>query len=315
MIKYLSLTNSLNYLTCPYCYYTNGTTLKIKGESLVCNICRRKYKQTKKIIEFVQLKNLDKETRRELKGNTFALTKGNIKHYENKDQWSNYYNHSVEKKMQLLVNFLSQIKTSGLISLGSGPGFEIKQILKRKKIKTVFSSDLAFSATSVVPYTLKKFNINLFLFTSDLNLPPIRTDSKFPIVIYEALHHTGDMVATIEKIVKKNYKHILLVEPCTNFLVKILARMGLAERVEYSGLKPEFLDLKKFAKAVNQYDYKVRIKTMWEVPEDYFRVICKKEGLLQTFLVALIDLISAVGNLFKFGNFAIISLERKNDKK
>lgn len=315
MIRHIPLSKTLNYLTCPFCPRPNGTTLKGEKGALRCSVCKRKYKITSNIIEFVRPGDLDSETARELRGNTFKLTRENIKHYENKDKWSNYYNHFVEKKMNLLLNKLKKIRKSGIVSLGSGPGFEIKQLLKRKKLKTIFSSDLAYSATRVVPHTLKSYRINLCLFTSDLNRPPVRQDVNFPIVIYEALHHTGDMVATIEKFLERNYKHILFVEPSTNFLVRIMAKLGLAERVEYSGLKPEFLDLNKLKTVAEKYDYQISVDTIWEVPEDYFRIFCKKEGIVQNLLVGLIDLTTYVGNFFKFGNFAIVSLERQDAKR
>lgn len=139
-------------------------------------------------------------------------------------------------------------------------------------------------------------------------------DNKLPILIYEALHHTGDIHHSIEKLLQNKYKNILFVEPCTNFVIKILAKFNLAQRIEYSGLKPDFVDIKILKKLAKKYNYNLKIRTIWEIPEDFFKVICKKDSPWQTFLLKVIDSISSWGNNFQFGSFAIVSLERAKRK-
>lgn len=312
MIKFIPITLFPKYFTCPICSTEKKKVLKVIKNGVRCQNCKRKYLIKKNILEFVDYRDLDSKTKRELKGNRYPLTKKNIEHYANKDSWSNYYNHFANQKIDHLITYLNLIPMKGVISLGSGTGFELKEILKRKQINLIFSSDLSFSATSIVPTTLKGFDINLCLFTSDLNHVPVVPNDSLPILIYEALHHAGDIHLTIEKLLQKRFKNILFVEPSTNFLVKILAKLGLAQRIEYSGLKPEFLNIGILKKLSKKYKYKLKIRTLWEIPEDYFRIICKKESLLQSILLRLIDLISRIGNLFQFGSFAIVSLERIN---
>lgn len=314
MIKYITTNKFKKIFTCPKCLSLDKPTLKIIKNGVQCKNCNNKYLIKNHILEFIKNNSLDKETKRELKGNTFRLSKKNIDHYATKDEWSSYYNHFVNQKFDYLIYYLNYIQMKGIVSLGSGPGFEIKEILKRKPIKTILSSDLAFSATSVVPHALKDFNINLILFTSDINYNPVIPDDDFPILIYEALHHTGDIHLSIEKLFQNKYKNILFVEPTTNFIIKILAKFNLAQRIEYSGLKPDFLDINILKKLARKYNYKLKIRTLWEIPEDFFKVICKSESKLQTFLLTIIDKISALGNKFQFGSFSIVSLERINKK-
>lgn len=205
---------------------------------------------------------------------------------------------------------LNKIEIDGIVSLGSGPGFEIKQILKRKFIPLIFSSDLAFSATRIVPHTLKGFDITVCLFTSDLNFVPVLRKRKFPILIYEALHHTQDSHKTLERMLKKKYDNIFLVEPCTNFLIKIMAKLGMAQREEYSGLIPDFIDLNKVKSLADKYEYEIKICTIWEVPEEYARKICKKGSFLESILLLIIDIASTIGGVFNFGSFAIVHLHK-----
>lgn len=312
MTNFIKISALPRYFTCPFCQTKDKTTLRVIETGLRCQNCQRKFLIRSNILEFVVNKDLDSETRRELKGNRLSLTKKNIEHYATKDEWSSYYNHFVNQKFSYLMSFLNSVRIKGIISLGSGPGFELKQILRRKQIDTIFSSDLAYSTTRVVPTALKDFNITLCLFTSDINNTPVIPNDFFPILIYEALHHTGNIHLSIEKLLQRKFKNIFFVEPSTNFVIKILAKFNLAQRIEYSGVKPDFLDIGKLKRLAKKYKYNLKIRTLWDVPEEFFRVICKKESLLQTVLLGLIDLISKVGDKFQFGSFSVVSLERNS---
>lgn len=312
MIKFIKTSDLSKYFTCPFCLVKGRTTLETISNGLRCRKCQRRFLIRNHILEFIVDKELDSETRRELRGNRIALTKKNIEHYATKDEWSSYYNHFVNQKFGYLMSYLNSVRMKGITSLGSGPGFELKQILKRKQIDTIFSSDLAFSTTRVVPIALKDFDITLCLFTSDINNTPVLSNDSFPVLVYEALHHTGSIHLAIEKLLQKKYKNIFFVEPSTNFVIKILAKFNLAQRIEYSGVKPDFLDIGKLKRLAKKYKYKLKIRTLWDVPEEFIRVVCKKESSLEKILVWLIDLISKVGDKFQFGSFAVVSLERRS---
>lgn len=300
-----------DFLTCPRCFAFPKSSLFYKGKNFYCKNCKQRYPVKGKIIDLLNPHLMSKQVINELRGNEIPLTKKNIEHYVKKDKWSTYYNHSVNIKITRLLKELKTVPSEGLISLGSGPGFEIKQILKRRRYKLFLSSDLAPSMTSIVPHTLAGYNVELCLFTSDLNYTPVIPTTTLPILIYEALHHTKDSVKTLERMMKKGYADIFFVEPCTNFLIKILARLGLAQRVEYSGVKPDFLDLSKIKRTARKLSYEVTIKTLWEIPEEYVRHVAKKGSASEKLIVSLIDLLSAIGNTFSFGSFAVAHLHKK----
>lgn len=307
-LKYLDYKEAINFLTCPRCYTPQKSTLQYRRGYFFCKKCKQKYPIKNRIIQLINPKMISKQVKNELKGNIILLTKENIKRFATKDKWSSYYNHFVNQKINYLMQGLEKIKMTGIVSLGSGPGFEIKQILKRKYIPLVFSSDLAYSATRIVPYTLEELGVTLCLFTSDLNYVPVLRNTNHPILVYEALHHTKDSHKTLEGMLKRKYHDLLFVEPCTNFLIKIMARIGLAQREEYSGLIPDFIDLNKVKSLADKYGYEIKISTIWEVPEEYIRKICKKGSLLESILLLLIDFASMVGKVFNFGSFAIVHL-------
>lgn len=314
MLTYLKHQKYSNFLTCPFCKIGKSSSLKKTSKGFKCKNCKRNYDFKGKVLDFLKSDKLNENSKREIGGNNFAFNKQNIKHYANKDKWSNYYNHYVNRKFSILDLYLDTIDFEVLVSLGSGPGFEIKEILKRRNVTSVLSSDIAINATRVVPFTLKGFDTTIGLFTSDLNFPPILPNETTTVIIYEAVHHTGDMIKSINNLLVKRYKNILLIEPTTNFIVKVLAFFGIAQRTEYSGLKPEFLNLNKLKKIAEKKGYQIDITTLWDIPEDYFRIICKKPGFVQAMLLVFIDMFSDISNLFKFGNFSVILLKRKGDK-
>lgn len=313
-LHFLPYSKIPKYLTCPKCFKYPKSSLVYKDGILNCTKCKYRYPLRSKIAELINLKIISKQAKSELEGNEIKPTKENIKHYSQKDRWSKYYNHIVNQKISYLMNGLKNRNFKGLISLGSGPGFEIKEILKRKHFPLVFSSDIAFTATSIVSYTLNSFDTTVCLFTSDLNFSPVIPNPEFPIIIYEALHHTKNAVSTLDSLMKKKYENILFVEPCTNFLVKLLASLGLAQRTEYSGVKPDFLDLEKIEKRAKKWGYKIKINTLWDIPEEYIGKVSKRGSATEKFIQDVIDIFSIVTNLINFGSFAIVHLQL-NDKQ
>jgi len=308
-LKYLSFGKSTSFLTCPRCFVVPESSLQYKSGFLVCKSCKQKYPIKKRVLQLIYPGALSRQVRSELIGNEIPLTRKNIERFATKDKWSKYYNHFVDQKINYLMEGLGHRNFRGIISLGSGPGFEIKEILKKRHFPLVFSSDLASSATSIVPYTLSNANTTVCLFTSDLNYVPIIPNKSYPILIYEALHHTKSSLKTLEGMMQKKYFDIFFVEPCTNFFIRFLAKLGLAQRVEYSGVHPDFIDLVRVGELAKKYKYKLHLNTIWDIPEEYIRRICKEGSWVESVLLIIIDLSSKVGNLLNWGSFAIVHLQ------
>src|SRR5258708_3446423 len=120
-IKYVSFNQIKDIFCCPY---DLNKSLIVKGASVVCPECKRKYPIRNKITEFIDPLSLDSRTRRELKGNTYKLDKKTIQKYAAKDEWSSYLTYCSDRKVDLAIKKLGRVHLKKLISLGSGTGFE-----------------------------------------------------------------------------------------------------------------------------------------------------------------------------------------------
>ncbi len=305
----------LHLLRCPL---PDKGQLIWKGTHVVCGSCGREFPVTEDILELIDPSSLDAETRRELTGNTIPLDEESIHKMASKDEWSDYISHLSNKKIERLAEYLDRLGAPQLISLGSGSGFEIKCLLKldkkktvlKKRIETVLSSDLSYSALYIAKYTLKDFEVRLGRFTSNLDSCPV-AEVRIPVLIYDALHHTQDMHAALERLMAANYLHILFVEPSTNALIRWLAKRGHAQRIEYSGLKPGRLNIRALRSLCAKRGYHATIATRWEFPEDYFLRYFGTSGFARQIFLFFQDLLSAVTCPFRFGNTAIVHLQKR----
>lgn len=308
MAEIISPARFLHLLSCPC---KAGGELEPFGEKVRCKACRREYPVIEGVLDLVVSEELDADKARELQAHSYELTPEQIEHYANKDLWSAYYSHFSDRKISVLLEYLDKTGCAGFFSLGVGTGFELKKILSKRQFKTIYASDLSLSALRIVRHTLRDFKAEVGLFTSDLDHCPVKV-KDVPIIVYEAMHHTNDMHATLEGLLAKGYRDVLFVEPSTNFIVGLLSRMGLAEREEYSGLKPKWLGIGKTRRLCRKYGYDAALTTMWEVPEEYFRKLHKGEGLGQAAFLRFVDAVSGVTNLFKTGSFTIAHLRKRS---
>lgn len=308
MAEILSPAKFLNLLscTCP----AEGE-LEASGEKVRCRECKREFPIVEGVLDLVVPEELDADKARELKAHAYELTKEQIEHYANKDAWSRYYSHFSDRKIRTLLQYLEKTNCSEFFSLGVGTGFELKKILSKKGFKRIYASDLSLSALRIVRHTLRDFNADVGLFTSDLDRCPVNV-KDIPVIVYEAMHHTNDMHKTLEGLLSKGYRDVLFVEPSTNIIVGLLSKLGLAEREEYSGLKPKWLSIRKTRKICRKYGYDAAFTTMWEAPEEYFRKLYKGEGLGQKVFLKSVDAVSWITDFFKTGSFTIAHLRKKN---
>lgn len=306
-MSYLNLNEWRNFFTCPACKDQKSLTYTDAGFN--CPTCGKSYPVRDQIIEFVDPRDLEPEKVRELSGNTVELTPENIQHYSNKENWSTYYTHCADTKFAYLLKFLAPLKSRRIVAMGSGSGYDLKNLLKKTSFDTVFCSDLSFTVLSIAPVSLADFDINACFFTADLDTPPIR-DKDTPFLVYEALHHTPNPHLTVENLLETGFENIFFVEPVINKFTRWLTGKGLAQRVEYSGVTPQWLDLKKIRELCRRYGYSMQVKTVWEFPEDYFRKFSKSQGLLQKVFLFGVDVFSKITGLFNFGSIAIAKLSK-----
>ncbi len=299
--------------------YSQSTTLHLEGSGphnlFVLSEAGDKFQVLDNIIIFSSLEKLGSEQVREMLAYDEIVQRDDIEIWINKHIGSEYYNHGCQAKITPLVNYLFSKNCEEVCFLGAGPGYEIRLILERdikNKIKKILASDISINSVKIIPYQLAQYDIDLSLFTADIDYCPIK-NKDINLIIADALHHTPDMHASIERLLAYGYNNIYLVEPCGNILIKILEKFGLAARVEESGLKPGRLDIQKVKNLATKYKYKADITTLWVFPEDYYRKIFGSNLSVQNKFLAVVDVWSHLTNYAKFGNFAVVHLEKQLD--
>lgn len=288
---------------------------------LRCRVCDHEVAVADDVVEMVEHAQLDEHKIAELAGNEIELDPDTIRHYLNKESWSSFTQHFSEQKLRRLAKLLIADRVLIPAFLGSGTGFEIAPLIRYGyRPASMLVSDLNRSTLEIAKYNLAAAGLPpgtpVSLFTADLDSVPLKNRER-PIVVYECLHHTPDMHLTLERMMSFGYRTIYFVEPTTNWLMKWLARRGLAQRIEYSGVDPDRLDLKRLESMCAQHDYEIDTTTIWEFPEDYYRRILdvvpgrRSPRWLQRIVLASIDLLSLLGRPFDFGNFAICRLQKR----
>jgi hypothetical protein len=301
------------YLPLLRCPCSSRGLLSRDGEAVRCGACNAAYEiKGGTVLDLVDPSSLDPETAREWRGNLRPATPAQIAaavSAERRTLWRSFYSLSRRRSIKRLAVFLDRIGCDRIFSLGSGTGREIEYLLHFRPLAEIYCSDLSLTSLQFIPAKLAPYDLRLGLFTSDLNHCPVE-NSDVPIVIVNALHHTGDMHAALEGILARGPSHVFFVEPTDNALIRFLARKGVARRVEYSGVNPGRLHLRKLRTISRRCGFRIRLATMWIFPEDYYRRIFGKSRLIQKAFIAFLDVFSAATNLIKFGNASVVHLER-----
>ncbi len=296
------------------CSCPAGGSLVCVDDRVACDSCGREYSISDDLIlELVDPATLDAEKLRELEGNTSELTAeraGAMILSGMLDISDEYYVRSRMRSIRCLSGYLDGVASNQVISLGSGPGREIRYLMYSRQFDRVFCSDLSITALQGTQYGLERFEMELGLFTSDLDACPVkRTD--IPILIVNALHHTGDMHGALERLLGNGYRDILLVEPTNNFVLRYLESRGISRRIEYSGVYPGRLELKRLRASGTSHNYSVSVTTGWALPEDYYRRLFGRSRRLERAVLGFLDLFSAVTNPVKFGNYSVVHLSKR----
>jgi|AMFO01.1.fsa_nt_gi hypothetical protein len=287
--------------------------LFVTGTDVCCRSCQQAFTISDDgILEMVRESGLDEATAQELRGHQFNLTPQQIVQWVRRERammWQSYYSRNRMKTMQHLAAFLDHVDCSRLFFLGAGTGREIEFLLSFRKLQTVLCSDLSASALRVIPARLQGYGLEVGLFTSDLQRCPV-ANREIPIVIVNALHHTQEMHVTLERLLEERYENLFIVEPTNNFIIRLFARLGVARRREYSGVIPGRLDLPRLKAMCSRHGYRLRLRTEWEFPRDYYRKIFGRSRLVQRWFFRLLNDFSMVASLVQFGNFSVVHISR-----
>lgn len=301
----------LHYLGYPHC---RQRRLEVQGREVHCLSCGKAYGAgADGILEFVVADELDAATAQELEGHTFGFTLRQTTAFMLKEKaslWRSYYSRNRMKAIQYLARFMDRADCRRVFFLGVGTGREIEFLLSFRKLHTVFCSDLSYTALRMVPARLAGYGLDIGLFTSDLQQCPVGCED-IPVVVVNALHHTRDMHATLDGLLEKRYGHLFLIEPTDNALIRFLAKIGLAQRREYSGVIPGRLDLPRLKAMCRRHGYRMTLRTQWEFPGDYYKRLFGESPRLQKAFFLALNAFSSLTNTIKFGNFSIVHLARE----
>lgn len=308
----------LSYFICPKC---RSDKLDIEVESgcvnaVACKECATVFPVKEgNIVDFVLYDSLSELNNNEIKAMTFDLNKpGTVDYLTSKEDWNPMQTHfHFTAGLRFANQMLSEIVRDGdvLVSLGTGTGFELKY-LPTERFSAVLASDIAASLCQVMPVTLKDKSGSLLTFASNFDQCPVKKQDSVVGVIYEALHHSGDIHASLRKLLEQNFDRLVIVEPTTNWLIPILAKYGLALNVEYSGLQPEWLDLKISAGIARELGYSFKVATYWPIPKSLTPKFIRNSTSLRGLVLKSADLISLLTRPFRFGAKSAVQFVKTN---
>lgn len=303
---------TLTDLVCSACRASALVWSNNEPGQVACAHCGRTFPCSGPIMDFLLRERLDNSNMIELKGNDIDIHNPDvIASMANKDTWSPVYIHSLMHAMEVVHKFIAHYPSdTTLYSLGSGTGFELKILCSRRKFKRVYSSDLSWTATSIVPTTLSSLEGQIGLFVSEFTQSPVPKRQGNLGLVFQALHHTADIHKTVEHLLKHTFDDLVIVEPSTNWLVEILASIGLAKRVEYSGLKPSWMDLGIIKKIAKRNGYETQIQTWWEFPPGLARFVDWNKCLTKAVTTA-VDFLSWITGLFQFGSMSAVLFTKR----
>jgi hypothetical protein len=299
----------LSLLRCPC---PGRGELSFAGNSVRCGHCGKEYSVTNGVLDLAPVQDLDARAIRERETSFSPVPEKQFEmaaKLEKNLLWKDYYTRNRRKTIQYLSGYLTSVNNDRVFFLGAGTGREIGYLESFMKLDTVLCSDLSPAALSMIPVRLAEYDCKIGLFTSDITRCPIAT-RDMPVVFVNVLHHTPDMHEVLETYLGNHYKNIMLIEPTNNVLIRFLAKVGLARRLEYSGITPGRLEILKLRRLCKKHGYSLSIKTRWSFPQDYYQKVFRGAEWFLGFFFLLIDSLSLVTGVVKFGNISIAHLKK-----
>jgi uncharacterized protein YbaR (Trm112 family) len=292
-------------LVCPMC--RNGDLSVISDYSgLRCRVCSQSYLTDYGVVSFLIPEQLNETNINEIKAYDFQ---GDITELTPKEEWSNLNTLQMKWVAKVVDQMLP--KAEELYTLGAGTGFDLRFLLQRRSFKRIFASDISPIATMLIKPALSDYNGHLGLFASEFGRCPVPKQSGVAGLVFQALHHTPDSHAALATLLDHNFDDLVIVEPVTNLPLGFLARLGLVQRVEYSGTRPDWLFLPRVEALASDRGYKVVSRTWWEIPAYLSPVWLNNYPKLCCSFYHLVEKISVFTNLIRFGSMAAVHLARK----
>jgi hypothetical protein len=149
------------------------------------------------------------------------------------------------------------------------------------------------------------------VFASSFERAPIAKRPGTIGLVFQALHHAPDAHEALETLLDHCFDDLVIVEPLTNPLFKVLARYDLVQRVEYSGTRPDWLDLSRIDAIAESRGYEVTARTWWEVPPYFSPKWLGERPWLWRRFYRVVDGISRATNIASFGSMGAIKLARR----
>jgi hypothetical protein len=197
-----------------------------------------------------------------------------------------------------------------IYALGAGSGFDLNLLLQRRSFKRVFASDISPIATALIERALRKYNGQLGLFASEFGRCPVPKRAGAAGLVFQALHHAPDSHAALAMLLDNNFDDLVIVEPVTNPPLEFFARIGLVQRVEYSGTRPDWLHLPRVEALAAERGYKVASQVWWEIPAYLSPLWLNKCSNLWRSYFFIVEKFSFLTNMIHFGSMSAVHLTR-----
>jgi hypothetical protein len=308
-MQVLSPGEALETFACPACRWPD---LEAEDDAVVCPACDRRYALRDGVVDFVLRDVLSETARRELEANAvdLASTKAVRKAVEKGERdWGK--TERMRRTAVALSRYLDDYDNdTALVSLGSGAGYELKHLLAGRDFRRVYSSDIAWTRSALVPRTLEGERGELVVFAADFDHSPVKRRDRQLGLVFQALHHSDDAHRSLAVILERSFDDVIVVEPVTNWLVELLARLGQAKRVEYSGVQPDWMRLPRIRELARERGLDVRIITWWELPLERLPKRLRRSRRALRVLFAVTAAASRVLGVVRLGSMAAVHLSR-----
>ncbi len=315
-MQQLSLQDTLGKMICPSCFEGQLQEITINGHRQVaCDRCDRAFGMESEVMDFVMADRLHPTNQNEISGNTIDLTDEHVVQGATcKGDDNPIYMWQMNRTARLMVRMMAPYgEETTLHVIGTGTGFDLKLLLKHRCFRQVLASDISLTKTTIVPRTLVGFEGELGVYACEFRHCPVRKERGNLGLVFQALHHAPDAHAALERLLDNNFANLLIVEPITNWLVEILAALGLAKRTEYSGVTPDWMSLRRIRRIAADRAYSVDVVTWWELPPVCCQERLRRRPLLWKPMCWAVGVVCRLTSLFNFGCMAAIHLRARED--